>query len=207
LSALNIAAVTLGDIPDENRNLIQAAVARVREIADLLLQHYRSQNKVAVLTNRVEPTRRPVYRTIEAIIREKQLEYSNRKDIRLQFEGKYYSEIDLPLEHSVLTRILSNLINNSIEAMQEGGTVKVKLSQQNQLTEITVTDNGTGIPAEILPFIGALRVTHGKQNGNGVGLHFAKTLIEAVGGEMKISSTYGKGTDVVLRLPTAAKDF
>jgi hypothetical protein len=66
---------------------------------------------------------------------------------------------------------------------------------------ISVTDNGKGIPADILPKLGNAGETYGKPHGTGLGLHHAKLCLQQWDGSISITSVEGQGTKVLLTLP------
>jgi signal transduction histidine kinase len=109
-----------------------------------------------------------------------------------------------------IQQIIVNLLNNSVQAKAHDRKLQLTL----QLTappqgraEITVTDNGTGIPpeSEELIFEAFFRST-GKQSvlrGLGLGLTFSRLLAEAMGGSLTLASARPEGCSFVLRLPLA----
>lgn len=108
--------------------------------------------------------------------------------------------------------MLSNLINNAVEALLEDtGRVDINIHERQNRILIEVKDNGRGIPSEILGKLGTSGVTHGKvgtESGNGLGFAHAKESIERFGGAIEIASiTKGKlecsGTKVTIILPKA----
>jgi signal transduction histidine kinase len=101
--------------------------------------------------------------------------------------------------------MLSNLVNNSVEALERGGSVTVSLARRGGSVEITVRDNGKGIPAEVLQRLGRRGETYGKAGGSGLGLHHARAAAEAWNGSLNISSEPGKGTETVILLPLAGE--
>jgi signal transduction histidine kinase len=105
-----------------------------------------------------------------------------------------------------LSRALSNLINNSVEAIDQGqGIVWISLACNGSENVIQIRDNGKGIPTKHLLDLGSPGFSFGKgdldQSGNGLGLFHAKTTIENLGGRIKIESTEGLGTTISLILP------
>jgi len=99
-------------------------------------------------------------------------------------------------------RLLSNLVNNAVEAFGEGsGTVSVGLSSRDGCVLVSVHDNGKGIPPEVLAKLGRRGETHGKGGGSGLGLYHARTSAESWGGSLEITSEVGKGTTTTVLLP------
>lgn len=105
-----------------------------------------------------------------------------------------------------LKRVVSNLINNSAEAIFGSGTIVVsleKLEGCNQV-QISIQDSGEGIPEEILPLLFKKGKTFGKKDGSGLGLYHAKQTVESWGGELFLDSKRNQGTIVKICLPIAA---
>ena len=133
---------------------------------------------------------------------------------RLQFQSKPNLQIELKLapesyglfaklQPIEFRRMISNLVNNAVEALGDTGAVSVGLSHENGNIILTVADNGNGILPEILAKLGQKGETHGKAGGSGLGLYHARTTAESWGGSLIILSEVGKGTTVTVRLPKA----
>ena len=114
---------------------------------------------------------------------------------RLRYEGNV--EIDV----ARFTRVLCNLIKNAREAMKGGGILSLSTDLVQDQVVIRLSDTGSGIPPEILPRLFEPFVTHGKSNGTGLGMAIAKSVVEAHGGRISVSSVPGNGTTVDIRLP------
>src|SRR5690606_18205064 len=103
-------------------------------------------------------------------------------------------------ERSDLQRILSNLLNNSIEAIDVSGTIQIGLRTFKDSIQILVIDSGGGIPSEVLKHLLHKEYTHGKSKGHGLGLYSAKQKIDSWGGRISIQSKEGTGTSVTITL-------
>ncbi len=103
-----------------------------------------------------------------------------------------------------LSSALSNIIRNAIEAIgTSSGVISVKLRQFGNSAEILISDNGCGIPAKVIHSVFEQGVSF-KRGGTGIGLYQARSVIEAMGGEIVLSSTPGEGTLVQIMLPISA---
>ena len=196
LAALGSAAKDLA-LPEEQRKLMEGAVDRMRGIADDLLQRYRAPSAA---TARAKVAVCALGGLIEQVLAEKRLQYKEKTGVKIEFTGAS-DEIKAPTEPKELQRLISNLVNNSVEAFDGPGTVSVSLSAPNGRVLIEAKDNGKGVPPEILAKLGRKGETHGKAGGNGLGLYHARTTVETWGGGLKITSTPGKGTLVTIELP------
>lgn len=199
LAALGVAAKGLESLPPEQRSLIDGAVNRMQGIADDLLQRYRAPSAASAISKLMVC---PLGGIIEQVLAEKRLQHKEKTGVTIEFAGAS-NEINALVEPKELQRLLSNLINNSVEAFDTTGTVSVSLSVLDGRVLIEVKDTGKGIPAVILAKLGQKGETHGKAGGNGLGLYHARTTIEGWGGGFKIESEPGKGTTVAIELPRA----
>jgi len=100
----------------------------------------------------------------------------------------------------LLQRVLTNLVNNAIQAMPKGG----KLDLTGYVTErklfIVVSDTGAGIPKQVQPKLFEPMFTT-KAKGQGLGLAVAKRLTQSLGGNITFESQQGKGTKFTIQLP------
>jgi signal transduction histidine kinase len=101
---------------------------------------------------------------------------------------------------------LLNIIQNSLEAMPQGGkiTISAENAEQNRIVAITIQDTGAGIPPDMIdkacePFFSTRKV----EGIRGLGLAIVRDIIKTHGGKMEIKSPLGKGTSVILYLPVA----
>lgn len=109
-----------------------------------------------------------------------------------------------------IQQVLLNLIINARQAMGEGGTLTVRLveNQAEQFAEISIQDTGCGIPSHTLPkifdsFFTTKKADDAGQGGSGLGLAMCKDVIEDHHGRIRVESTPGKGTAFTLKLPLA----
>ena len=114
---------------------------------------------------------------------------------RLGYEGPV--DIDLPR----FSRVLCNLIKNSREAMRQGSVLTFSSALDGNEVVLQISDTGCGIPAALLSQLFEPFVTRGKSEGTGLGLAIAKSIVQAHGGKIQITSQEGRGTTVEIRLP------
>ncbi|MDQ3558866.1 MAG: ATP-binding protein [Pseudomonadota bacterium] len=101
-------------------------------------------------------------------------------------------------------QILFNLVSNAIRFSNAGGHVRVEGATRGKWVTLTVTDDGVGIPPDVMPSIFQPFEAHGaqgKRRGAGLGLSIVKSLVDLHGGEVDIRSEDGKGTTATVRLP------
>jgi signal transduction histidine kinase len=93
-----------------------------------------------------------------------------------------------------------NLSINGLEAMAEGGKLRLALAAEGPLAVLRVADTGPGIPPELADRIFDMHFTT-KQTGTGIGLYVARSIFEAQGGTVRIERTGPLGTTFQLTLP------
>ena len=121
-----------------------------------------------------------------------------RKSIALVDELAGEGEVQAEIHE--LSRIVSNLINNAMEALGDRGEVVIKLLNVDTGVLIEVIDNGHGIPKEIAQRLLKEQVTFGKDKGHGLGLWNARKRIEGWAGTLTIHSREGSGTKAAIGL-------
>jgi len=113
---------------------------------------------------------------------------------------------DLPqarLDASQLTVALTNIVENALEAMPQGGTLNLKALREDRSLVLTIRDTGCGIPKDQLAAIYDPFVTS-KPKGVGLGLTLVHQVVSNHHGDIKIASELQKGTVVTIRLPLDA---
>ena len=104
------------------------------------------------------------------------------------------------LDTTQFRQLFLNLIRNAAEAMPSGGTIQISLCFDGDILTIRVRDTGCGIPAEDLPTLFDLFVTH-KKNGTGLGLAICREIVTAHNGTISVSSVPGEGSTFTVVLP------
>ena len=112
---------------------------------------------------------------------------------------------DVLMDADRLKQVLINLLNNGLDAMPEGGTLKVQVLAERSQVKVRITDTGEGIPAEKLPLVFEPFFTS-KGQGSGLGLAISYNIMTDHGGDIDIDSQPGKGTCVTLSLPLQPGD-
>ncbi len=130
-------------------------------------------------------------------------EEASSQGIEIQVEANS----DLPLiemDHEKLTQAFLNIMKNGMQAMEQGGVVRVKTQSFKDRVEVSFSDSGSGIPPEQMEKIFNYYYTT-KEKGVGLGLPIAYRIIEAHGGQLKVESQVGFGTKVTVSLPSTRR--
>ncbi len=108
-------------------------------------------------------------------------------------------------------QVFINLISNAINYTPEEGAISITVTNKNNLLEVTIKDNGEGIPEEAIPrlFTKFFRVSGSLEQGSkgtGLGLYITRSIVEMHKGKIWAESTLGKGSTFTFTLPTATQD-
>lgn len=110
---------------------------------------------------------------------------------------------DLPTVHADVFKVeqaLTNILNNAVEAMPEGGTLRVTTHREGEGVAVSVRDSGPGIdPADLPRVLQPFYTT--KPGGTGLGLAMAARIVEAHGGAIAVRSIPGVGAEFAVTLP------
>ena len=142
-----------------------------------------------------------------------------QENLALEIEKKKHTvecfvTADVPLVYADkygIERVIVNILTNSIKYTNEGGTIKIYVGFVYNNAYIKIIDNGIGIPEEDLEkiFERFYRVDKARSRefgGTGLGLSIAKEILEQNNASIDIRSTVGKGTEVVIQIPTKQRE-
>ena len=124
---------------------------------------------------------------------------------QIQFDVDVASDLPpVSIDRTLITRSLTNIIENALHAMGPRGTLTIVASREDDDVRIRVSDTGAGMDPDALarafePYFST------KASGTGLGLPIAKRNVELSGGTIAIQSERGRGTTVELTLPVAVQ--
>ena len=202
ISAMNLVIGSLKELPDAKKNLLSEAVKRINDIANDLLSKSREMPKVSnqdLVAHQMHELRA----LIDQVVAEKRIQHQDEDLEFTVISEPQRGVVRVRLEPIKFKRIVSNLLNNAIEAMLDKGSIEIAILQTPSELVVQVKDNGRGVPLDILPKIMVEGFTYGKIGGNGLGLSTARREIESWSGSMGITSAPDAGTTVTIRLPIA----
>ncbi|MBP9681816.1 MAG: HAMP domain-containing histidine kinase [Bacteriovorax sp.] len=213
LAALHMALETsLAGIPEIERLLVRQATQRINDIANDLLQKskkesYEENFQHLPLENNKSIELIPVL--VDILVSEKRMQYREFSGIAIEVELiESFGAFSL-VDSKELKRVISNLVNNAVESFENhNGIIKIRVQKHNKHVEISVIDNGKGIPAHLIEKLGKEQLSFGKEasgkSGSGLGLYHAKQAIEQSGGTFEIISKEEVGTTIKLILSLAS---
>ena len=137
-------------------------------------------------------------------------EYVQGKNINLLFDTEV-EEVILACDPDKVERVILNLLSNAIKYTDDGGSIKVYLKKVDNNIIISVKDSGVGIPKDKIELIfdrfgQANDMFTRRCEGSGIGLSIVKSIVEMHGGDIKVFSEVGKGSEFVFNIPIKVLD-
>ena len=211
LAALKVVSQKKTDLSSDDQMLMEVATQRIHDIAENLLQ----MSRVPVDDGDREQTEKSlntiqeINHKIELLKREKTLEYLNSDTVEIELKlDSSINQAKIQGETESLIRILSNLINNSIEASpltERRITVSTLIQPDTTQWSVVVEDFGSGIPDHLISKLGTHGLTYGKKQGNGIGLSHAIQQVKKWHGTFEVESRKNP-TRIRISLPYSFDD-
>lgn len=202
LNALNIhlqlLSRELGDVPDEAlrsslADLVDVARTEVERLDAILSQFLRAIRPSKPVLTPEHPTD-----VLEETLKLLKTEFVNR---RIAVKVDIQENVpEVRLDRSQIKQVFFNLIKNALEAMPDGGELRVVFEVGDAFVDISFIDTGKGIPADELGRVFEPYHTT-KAKGSGLGLMIVQRIIEDHGGEIELASKPNEGTCFKIRLP------
>ncbi|GGK02263.1 hypothetical protein GCM10010123_35300 [Pilimelia anulata] len=127
-------------------------------------------------------------------------------DGRVRLRGELPEHLPLTGDRMRLGQVVDNLLSNAVKYSPEGGEVRVRLHRHDDIAELTVADEGLGVPAAERDklfhrfFRGATAHERGIP-GTGLGLALTRVIVERHGGSIALADDAARGAEFVVRLP------
>jgi len=171
---------------------VLVAVNQMTELIDSLLEFSRTRESL-----------RPTYGDLEDVVeRSIQSVHAHPEFHSVRIETHKDGPTDGWFDSRKLERVFQNLLVNACEAVPpEGGKIEVTLHTTKNNVEIRVSDNGRGIPDLVRDRLFEPFVSHGKENGTGLGLTVVQKIVQDHGGDVTVECTSSKGTVFLIVLP------
>jgi PAS domain S-box-containing protein len=129
---------------------------------------------------------------------------ANKRNVSLELEPSGVP-LDILGDKSGLQQVFINLINNAAKFSKQGGAVKITISQDPDYIHVNIKDDGVGIPDESIPYLfqrfyRAKNVTIAEIPGSGIGLYIVKSIVDELGGRIRVESVINQGTTFIVSL-------
>lgn len=127
-------------------------------------------------------------------------------DGRITWRNDVANGLTVEADREQVFRILTNLGRNAVDAMPEGGEIRVTAVNGGDRVDITVADNGPGLPEKARKHLFEAFTGSVRKGGTGLGLAIARELACAHGGDLVLVKSDGEGTSFRLELPNRGKE-
>jgi len=188
------------DLPDKTRERLNVIHAQIQRVGDIV-------RRMLDLTRRPQLHREP--QPFEDLLDDlQQLWTPTLAAHGVTVEAEAPPDCRLCVDRKQMEQLFLNLMNNAVDAMPSGGTVRLTALPSEESTpgglwwELRFQDSGQGIPTELLGQVfRPMFTTKPEGKGTGLGLSICREIVRGHGGEIRIESTEGRGTTVVFTLP------
>jgi signal transduction histidine kinase len=133
------------------------------------------------------------------------LQESGGRDVNFVVQGKAAARKTLVMgDENYLEQVLMNLLLNSLEAMEQKGTIRIQFETEDDTLKVRIHDSGPGVPIGLQDRIFDPFFTT-KQSGTGLGLAICRRIMYEHGGTLTLDSEARRGAAFVMRLPCEAR--
>jgi two-component system, OmpR family, phosphate regulon sensor histidine kinase PhoR len=205
LSNIDLAAQTLrqaGEDPDIARRMLDQIQVQVQTLSQLSQEMMElAQIESGQVLLKLEPA------ALEPVVRRCATNHMPQAAVKQQhLTLEVPSELIALIDEAMIGRVINNLVHNAVKFTPEGGVITVSATPVDEDIQISVTDNGPGIPREeqkrvFERFYKADRARSG--GGTGLGLAIARHIVEGHGGRIWLESAAGQGTTFRFTVPRA----
>ena len=198
LNSLKMAVDDVQKIDNEQRFIINHSIQRINDIALNLLNRKKGQEL------KYQFTSEDISELTQHLVEAKKIEFKNKTSINIIFKNLVGNESKVFIDKKEYTRAISNIINNSIEALDDG-KIEISITDfDDNKVAITIKDDGRGMSEDLLKRLGEKGYSEGKSesdSGSGLGVYHAKKTVAQFNGYMTFESELSKGTTVTIILP------
>jgi len=183
---------------DEFLNIINQQSDRLRSQIDILLD----ASCLAPGQFSVEKQRVPFYNILRNAIEDAKLS-ALEKDISIK-EDINAALVEIKADKTRMRQVITHLLLNAVKFSEGGTQIVISAAAKDRELEISIKDEGIGIPEESLPYIFQrfYQVKNRRRvNGVGMGLYFSQQVIQAHGGNIRAESRLGEGCNLIFTLP------
>lgn len=195
LTGIEFIEMKYGDDPDVKlfAEMVKMGQQRALALVDEIRAFARNQNE------EFQKTLLPIVKTIEKALSILKLDPSA---IHRTIDFYYDCQPNVAFNEAKIEQVIINLIRNAIEATPENtGRIIINLTTNDKEVIIQISDNGSGIPMDVLEHIWDPFFTTKGEDGTGLGLEICRRIIEAHGGQITCESLPNKGTTFTVKLP------
>ncbi|MDR3059881.1 MAG: hybrid sensor histidine kinase/response regulator [Prevotella sp.] len=203
LAALSMITKNCKGLAEKEHIALRNIATSIENITSDLLNKYKEDQEKESVESAFSEQYISIYISLLEILNNKRYQY---KDMNVTFNFSCDISSNFAFirgDYSDFCRMTSNIINNSVEALEgRPGIIEVSFTAKNKEVEISIKDNGKGMPKEIADKImNNIPVGSTKESGYGIGMQQIKNALLKMNGQILIKSTENVGTEVTLIFP------
>lgn len=185
--------------------MISSSANNLSSLLDNLLKWSRIQmDKIDITPEEID-----IHKIAIDVIRHQTINATSKK---IEINNFIRPETSVFADQNMINTVLRNLLSNAIKFTDKGGKIDFYSIVKNDFVEISVTDNGIGMPQEIADKIFSIDFKHStkgtnKEEGTGLGLKICKEFVEKNKGFITVNSETQKGTTFAITLPVSSKSY
>ena len=187
----------------QTKSALNSSAQRISDIANDVLTNHTPANRISEARPPIQQLPMSVSLALKEMIDEKTLLCKETSNVTVVADLSN-SDTLVEMRISDFKRVISNLVDNAIQAMPGGGKIQVGYTRIGNECCISIIDNGIGMSPEVLKDILEKGGSYEKPGGKGLGFQWAKRKVEQGDGRILMSSTKGIGTEVKIILPAFA---
>ncbi len=200
--------LSAGDLPADKRaeftKNIQNQLGRMEWLLTTLLRMSKLDAGTLKLNLEITDMNKLIKKSVEHLLIPMELKNQTlviKRDDVHDKSDKNHNELLIKIDENWTVEALSNIVKNCMEHTQDSGQITITYGQNPLYEYITIADNGVGIASEDLPHV-FKRFYKGKNAGKdsvGIGLAFAKQIINMENGNIEVTSKQGEGSQFVIK--------
>ena len=203
LVSLEVFTKTCKNLNADQQYMLTGITSSIRDIADDLLKKYKYNKREFSLSKEQHVL---VAVALTEIIAQKRLQYKKSSDVDVKIYLSYDPTIKFSFingDYSSFSRMISNLINNAVEASKgQKKVVNIKFRTDDSNAIIDISDSGEGMSSEMLEKIRSnMPLDSSKKEGCGLGLQQAMETVRIYNGKLEVTSEKGQGTTLRIIFP------
>lgn len=195
-----VSAMISSMIPEKQQKMLLDAAQNVRDTANNLLLRYRQSEKLVIDQCNIEINKYVLFPSmIEMLVMQKNKEWEHNPcqvQVIIEPDANFFW---INLAANKVKCMLSNLLNNSYEALDHCRDLQLRISVINHHLQLEIVDSGRGVPDDKINDV--LNGVSLKHDGRGFGLSTARDYMEAIGGNLSLISGQMRGTKIILSFP------
>jgi signal transduction histidine kinase len=208
LASLSMLIQYCKDLPEKEHTMLKNTVVSIETIANNLLEKYKENDKAMPFVDMTTEQYVCIYLGLKEVLERERVKNKETKITFNYYPKPEYKFVFIKGDYSDFCRMMSNLLNNAVEAIlsfqdeNKIGIIDADFMVKDRNVEISVKDNGKGMPKEMIDnILNDIHVGSTKEAGHGIGMEQIKATLKDMKAQWQIKSTENIGTEITLIFP------